>query len=478
MHTYFTLAIILIVTLTSYFNELNHARLTLLEAFFLGTTTGTNTGLFNFDFTITKVSTQVIVIISSEVSGIFFASILVPSICRYFRLRQKLKDSNSSSHSPSKIISVDSSDTDFITEESYAMDLTSEFEPLHVDYHLELRSLKRFAFLLIFYTILFKLIGFCIFVYGVYSNNETLDYLKKQKLHPLWFCFFNTISSWNNLGLTINQDSLNPFISNEVICLNTVFLNMCGNVLIPIVSRGLVFIVHRLFEQRSSKNAKIQPWLYILKAPTRISISFFSSTQTKLLILVHLFLILLQVFFFVLFYTDTDYIRLYVGFVHSSFTRTAGFTITNIKELSPPILMTYILAMFISAYPIVVLRKFRDQQVNYNMGFERFPNNIKTIKNYVKNLFFTHIIWVYAFGLVLMALYSSTHSSPANELLDVMFEVTSAFGTIGMSLGSFRFPCSFSYELPPLGQIIICILMILGRHRGYPLNSYPPDYYN
>ena len=78
-----------------------------------------------------------------------------------------------------------------------------------------------------------------------------------------------------------------------------------------------------------------------------------------------------------------------------------------------------------------------------------------------------------------MITYTSHHSdTAANHFIDIIFEVTSAFGTVGMSLGSLTARnASFSCDLSVKGQLCICILMILGRHRGFPSSCYPLDYY-
>ena len=66
--------------------------------------------------------------------------------------------------------------------------------------------------------------------------------------------------------------------------------------------------------------------------------------------------------------------------------------------------------------------------------------------------------------------------------LKVIFEVFSAFGTVGLSLGSSvnRF-CSFSYDLSAIGKLIIIAVMITGRVGTLTIGSallkpHPIDY--
>jgi len=50
-----------------------------------------------------------------------------------------------------------------------------------------------------------------------------------------------------------------------------------------------------------------------------------------------------------------------------------------------------------------------------------------------------------------------------------VFEMVSAFGGIGLTLGVPTDNFSFSGALKPLSKLIVCIIMLRGRHRGLPV---------
>ena len=50
-----------------------------------------------------------------------------------------------------------------------------------------------------------------------------------------------------------------------------------------------------------------------------------------------------------------------------------------------------------------------------------------------------------------------------------VFEMVSAFGGIGLTLGIPTENFSFSGAFKPLSKIIVCIIMLRGRHRGLPV---------
>ncbi|KJZ69728.1 hypothetical protein HIM_10868 [Hirsutella minnesotensis 3608] len=50
----------------------------------------------------------------------------------------------------------------------------------------------------------------------------------------------------------------------------------------------------------------------------------------------------------------------------------------------------------------------------------------------------------------------------------VFFEVTSAYGNVGLSLGSPDVATSLSGLFGTFTKLVICAMMIRGRHRGLP----------
>ncbi|KAH0301291.1 potassium transport protein TRK1/TRK2, partial [Aureobasidium melanogenum] len=50
----------------------------------------------------------------------------------------------------------------------------------------------------------------------------------------------------------------------------------------------------------------------------------------------------------------------------------------------------------------------------------------------------------------------------------VLFEIVSAYGTVGLSLGYPTINASFSAEFATLSKLVIIAMMVRGRHRGLP----------
>jgi len=60
-------------------------------------------------------------------------------------------------------------------------------------------------------------------------------------------------------------------------------------------------------------------------------------------------------------------------------------------------------------------------------------------------------------------------NAPWFNIFRIVFELVSAFGTIGLTLGIPTQNYSFSGALTPLSKLIVIIIMVRGRHRGLPV---------
>ena len=52
------------------------------------------------------------------------------------------------------------------------------------------------------------------------------------------------------------------------------------------------------------------------------------------------------------------------------------------------------------------------------------------------------------------------------NLYKIIYEIISAFGTVGLSLGYPNVSSSFSSVLSPASKVIVILTMFMGRHRG------------
>jgi len=80
-------------------------------------------------------------------------------------------------------------------------------------------------------------------------------------------------------------------------------------------------------------------------------------------------------------------------------------------------------------------------------------------------------LWYVFLGLFIVAIVEGSRLQGGDisfTLFSVLFEIVSAYGTVGLSLGYPTIDASLSAEFHALSKLIIIAMMIRGRHRGLP----------
>jgi hypothetical protein len=135
--------------------------------------------------------------------------------------------------------------------------------------------------------------------------------------------------------------------------------------------------------------------------------------------------------------------------------------------------------MYISVFPIAISMRRTNVYEEKSLGIyapedEDDPGASKQ-PSYVgahlrKQLGFD--LWYLFLGLFVIAIVEGGRLQNTNEysftLFSVLFEIVSAYGTVGMSLGYPGINASFSAEFKPLSKLVVVAMQIRGRHRGLP----------
>lgn len=158
--------------------------------------------------------------------------------------------------------------------------------------------------------------------------------------------------------------------------------------------------------------------------------------------------------------------RLLASYFQTVTTRTAGFNTLSIGELTVPSLLFLIWMMFIGASPgstgggiktatfgIVLatcwaMMRNRDRVSIFKRTIPR------QVVRKASLVFMIGLGWVLVLTLVLLIVEGERHQP--NSFLETLFEVTSAFGTVGLS-------CGITSTLTSLGKVLIALTMFVGR---------------
>lgn len=149
------------------------------------------------------------------------------------------------------------------------------------------------------------------------------------------------------------------------------------------------------------------------------------------------------------------------AFFHSVSARTAGFSTYNLGAFSSAGLLTLTVLMFIGASPgstgggiktstfFVLLQGIKSAATNENEKGFRYAIPSGTFKK-------AAVITLLAVGVVITGTYLMVVMEPEIRLVDALFEVTSAFGTVGLSTGITGTLCDGS-------KMLTIIIMYIGR---------------
>ncbi|WP_242035335.1 TrkH family potassium uptake protein [Mesobacillus harenae] len=255
---------------------------------------------------------------------------------------------------------------------------------------------------------------------------------------------FASISATTNAGFDITGSSLVPFANDYFVQLITIILLILGAIGFPV----LIEVRNYLLNQ--NRVGRFYFTLYTkLTTITFAGLLVFGTVAIFIMEYNHFFAdkVWHEAFFYSLFQSAT--------------TRSAGLATMDISQFTQSTTLLMSAMMFIGASPSSVGGGIRTTTLALNILFlYHFAKGNRTIKIFrrelteediMKSLVVTLMAMLICFLGVLILSITENHS-----LIEIIFEVASAFGTCGLSLG-------ITSDLSTFGKIIIMILMFIGR---------------
>jgi len=164
------------------------------------------------------------------------------------------------------------------------------------------------------------------------------------------------------------------------------------------------------------------------------------------------------------------------GWFQAVSTRTAGFGVVNLSLLHPAIQVSYLIMMYISVLPIAISVRRTNVYEEKSLGIYGSPseeNEDEGEPSYVgahlrRQLSFD--LWYIFLGFFVIAIAEGTRlqTDPNFTMFSVLFEIVSAYGTVGLSLGYTGIDASLSAEFTVISKLVIIAMQVRGRHRGLP----------
>lgn len=281
----------------------------------------------------------------------------------------------------------------------------------------------------------------------------TVHWIKEYPLTTaLYMAVFHSVSAFCNAGFSLFTNSFMDYTSdiflNVVICTLIIF----GGIGFPVV-----YDIYNTVFRSQGKRVKL-------------------SVQTKTVLITTGILIMagMTVFWSVEQNASMHGYSFAGRFLTSLFQsitcRTAGFNTINIATLGNATLAFMIFLMVVGASPgscgggiktttLAVLGKFAWSRMRNKIRVNMFKKSIPkdTVAKSKSLVVISMTIILSALFLLLLStpdnLYSGEHHS---QFLSYLFEVVSAFGTVGLSMGA-------TTQMTCLGKLLIIIIMLIGR---------------
>jgi trk system potassium uptake protein TrkH len=275
--------------------------------------------------------------------------------------------------------------------------------------------------------------------------------------HPgraLYFAVFHAISAYCNAGFCLYSHNLMDFSSDPLLSLTVALLIICGGIgfLVMLELKRVLFRSHKARRaRRFSVHSKLVLTLtaLLLIAGT---LGFLTLEWNKSMAGLSLPAKVLSAFF------------------QSVTTRTAGFNTLHFGKMANVTLLFTILFMFIGAASgstgggikvntlgvLFALSRSRLRGEEATSIFRR-TLTAETVGRAI-SVFVVAVIVIYAatMALTVSELGTTIHEESRGLFLELLFEVVSAFGTVGLSVG-------ITSQLSTLGKLILVVVMFVGR---------------
>lgn len=347
---------------------------------------------------------------------------------------------------------------------------------------IEYRSLKSLALIVTLYFWGFWIFGLICLLPWILHSPTYGAIVKQDGQGRAWWGVFTASSAFTDLGFTLTPDSMISFGTAVWPLLLMSFLIIIGNTGFPIMLRLIIWGTSLWVPKESGIWEELQ---FLLDHPRRCFTLLFPSAATWWLLAILIILNGIDLILFIV--LDLGYtivtqlpvnIRILDGWFQAVSTRTAGFGVVNLAELHPAIQVSYLIMMYISVFPIAISVRRTNVYEEKSLGIygsqteeredEGEPSYIGA--HLRRQLEFD--LWFIFVGFFIISISEGTRiqdpNQPAFTLFSVLFEIVSAYGTVGLSLGYTDINASFSAEFGVIAKLVIIAMQVRGRHRGLP----------
>ncbi|KAN0092167.1 TrkH domain containing protein [Hyaloscypha variabilis] len=387
----------------------------------------------------------------------------------------------------------------------------------------EYRAITLLAWVVPTYFVLWQLLG-CLGL-GAYMAYHKASIAEGNGISPWWLGAFNAVSAFNNSGMSLLDANMIPFQDSAYILITMGLLILAGNTAYPLFLRLILWTFLKLLcliypspETHSEWKATLR---FVLQYPRRVYTNLFPSQPTWWLLFMVIILNGIDWAAFELLNIGNPatesiptHYRVLDGLFQALAVRSGGFYVVNISTLRIGLQVLYVIMMYISVYPVVITMRHSNVYEERSLGIyaddsdstgeppklgslmgtfkrsftltmeglggpfsspTRGPSSTSTGTQFVRQQVrgqLAHDLWWLVLAILFISCIevSNFDRDPVTySVFNIAFEVVSGYGCVGISTGLPNQAYSFSGGWHKASKLILCAVMLRGRHRGLPV---------
>lgn len=346
----------------------------------------------------------------------------------------------------------------------------------------EYRAIKLLIKILAIFYCGFHIVAVCLYVGFIYVADSYKQEIYQIGVNPAWWGIFTSASVFNDLGLTLTPNSMFNFSRSVYILVFSSYFIVIGNTGFPVILRFIIWIMFKFARPLSLFKESLG---FLLDHPRRCFTLLFPSIPTWWLFIILVVLNVTDLVLFLVLDLNNAYLkaiptgyRILDGLFQAFSTRTAGFSVVDLSQLHVAVQVSYMIMMYISVLPLAISIRRTNVYEEQSLGVyvqkgdaDHVPEDNPTsfVGAHLRNQL-SFDLWFIFLGLFIICVAegSKVNSNLNFTVFSIMFEIISAYGTVGLSLGYPGINESLSYEFSTVSKLVIIAMMIRGRHRGLP----------
>ncbi|KAI8625275.1 cation transport protein-domain-containing protein [Xylariaceae sp. FL1651] len=345
---------------------------------------------------------------------------------------------------------------------------------------IEYRSLKTLALVLTIYFWGYSIFGIITLLPWILHNNPYYgSIVEADGISRVWWGFWTANSAFMDLGFTLTPDSMNSFNTAIFPLLIMSFLVILGNTGFPIALRFMIWVGSLIAPRGSGLWEELR---FLLDHPRRCFTLLFPSNASWWLFFILIALNAIDLILFIILDLGSGAvaqlplnIRFLDGWFQATSTRTAGFSCVNLALVHPAVQTSYLIMMYISVFPVAISIRKTNVYEEKSLGvyetsndFDENQPNISYVGTHLRRQL-SFDLWYVFLGYFIISISEGPRLISGDfSQFAVLFEIVSAYGTVGLSLGYPNVNTSLCSQFSVIGKLVIIAMMIRGRHRGLP----------